>query len=76
LFGRKEIKKHSWPIQTTTDANNYQLSAVSIKNSKLVAYYSWKLNSAQHNYTTMGKELLSVLVMNKKDTAFFVALGV
>ena len=52
---------HNQPFAIETDAPNYQLGTIIKQHSRLVAYYCHKLTTAQQNYTTIEKELLSIV---------------
>ena len=54
------------PFETHTDASKLQLGAVISETGKPIAFYSRKMNSAQQNFTTTEKELLSIVETLKK----------
>ena len=63
---------HSLPFNVETDASKYQLgSVINQQQGHLVAYYSRKLNSAQCNYTTIEKEVLSIAETLKSFVQFY-----
>ena len=49
------------PFEINTDASKLKIGAVISQKGETIAFYSRKMNSAQKNYTTTEKELLSVV---------------
>jgi hypothetical protein len=52
---------HKKPFHLYTDASDHQLGAVIIQDKKPIAFYARKLNTAQKQYTTTERELLSAI---------------
>ena len=54
------------PFEIHTHASKLQIFAVISQKGNPIAFYSQKMNSAQHNYTITEKELLSVVATLKE----------
>ena len=55
------LPNHTQPFDVEMAASGYQLGSVITQHCCPVAYYSRKLNLAQHNYMAIEKELLSII---------------
>ncbi len=56
---------HNKWFNVYTDASDFQLGACIIQEVRPVAYFWQKLTKSQQNYTTMEKEMLSIIATLK-----------
>jgi hypothetical protein len=57
---------HNKRFNVCTDASDFQLGTCIFQEQRLVAYFLLKLTKSQQNYTTMEKEMLSVVASLKE----------
>ena len=53
-------------FQIHTDASKLKIGAIISQKGNPIAFYSLKMNSAQNNYTTTDKEIISVVASLKE----------
>jgi hypothetical protein len=57
---------HNKWIKVYTDASDFQLGACIIQEGMLIAYFSRKLTKSQKNYTTIEKEMFSIVATHEE----------
>jgi hypothetical protein len=57
---------HNKRFNVYTDASDFQLGACIIEEGRPVAYFLWKLTKSQQNYSTIEKEMLSIIATLKE----------
>jgi hypothetical protein len=57
---------HNKRFNIYTDASDFQLGACIIQEGRLVAYFLRKLIKSQQNYTTIKREMLSIVTTHEE----------
>jgi hypothetical protein len=57
---------HNKRFDVYTDASDFQLGAFIIQDGRLIVYFLQKLTKSQQNFTTMEKEMLSIIATLKE----------
>jgi hypothetical protein len=61
---------HNKQFDVYTDASDFQLDTCIIQEGRLVAYFSQKTKKISANYTTLEKEMLSIIATLKRILKF------
>jgi hypothetical protein len=66
LMAADAYPDHNKRFDVYTDASDFQLGTCIIQEGRPVAYFLQKLTKSQQNYTTMEKEMLSIVATLKE----------
>jgi hypothetical protein len=67
---------HNKRFDVYTDASNFQLGTCIIQEGRPVAYFLQKLTKSQQNYTTMEKDMLSIIATLKEFRSMLLGVDI